>query len=200
MQTQTRFIHFPFILSWTFANLLAGFISGFLESNGFQFAATLIFAGAIASSLQWWVLRPRLHAIGWWPLASTVGWISGSLMVASGYNIYHPIVEFLWSHLGLWEVFWLSIVTAPVPFAGMAIAQSMILRQHHQISGPSIRLWILGSAIAGSVYGGVSASLCFAFCDPLPTSLVGLVTGGGWAVYGLITSGILPKIIRSGDG
>jgi hypothetical protein len=187
MQTDLRFTRVPFLLKWVLANFLAGTIAGFLEDHGFQFAATLIFAGAIAGTCQWVVLRQMLRPIRWWPLASALGWIGGSLIGVSSYGLYRPIVDFLWTHLGLWEVFWLNIVTNPLPFAAMAIAQGLVLMQHRPFSTGTIGLWVLVSAIAGAVYGGVSASLCLAFCDVLPKVLIGIVAGGGWAGYGIIT-------------
>jgi len=199
MQTETRSNHSQFLLKWILANFLAGSTAGFLEDHGFQFAATLIFAGAIAGSCQWLVLRQELRPMRWWPLASALGWIGGNLVQVSSYALYRPLVDFLWAHLGLWEVFWLNIVTNPIPFAAMAIAQGLVLIQHRQFSARTIGLWVLVSAIAGAVYGGVSASLCLAFCDSLPKILIGLVAGGGWAAYGLITGWVLVKFIHSGD-
>jgi hypothetical protein len=135
----------------------------------------------------------------WWPLASALGWIGGNLVQASSHALYRPLVDFLWAHLGLWEVFWLNIVTNPIPFAAMAIAQGVVLIQYRQFSARTIGLWVLASAIAGAVYGGVSASLCLALCYSLPRILIGVVAGGGWAAYGLITGWVLLKFIHSGD-
>ncbi len=196
MQTDRRFPHGRFLVKWVLANFLAGSITGFLEDHGFQFAATLIFAGAIAGSCQWLVLCQVLRPMRWWPLASALGWIGGSLIQASSNTLYRPIVDFLWAHLGLWEVFWINIIANPMPFAAMAIAQGLVLLQHRQFSARTISLWVLVSAIAGAVYGGVSASLCLAICYSIPRVLIGIVAGGGWAAYGLMTGWVLLKSIH----
>ncbi|HHP7243537.1 MAG TPA: hypothetical protein ACFE0H_02495, partial [Elainellaceae cyanobacterium] len=160
MQKETSLNRSRFLLRWVLVNLLGGFIVGFLEENGMQFAATLFWAGAIVGSLQWVVLRQVIQRIQWWPLTSTIGWIVGSLILTLSGSFYRPIVETLWNHLGLWEVFWLNIVTGPIPTLGMAIAQGLVLSQHTRFSAWPISIWILASAIAGAVKGGTSAAFC----------------------------------------
>ncbi|MGJ3245738.1 MAG: hypothetical protein ACFE0I_06640 [Elainellaceae cyanobacterium] len=199
MQKETSLNRSQFLLRWVFANLLAGFIVGFLEENGMQFAATLFWAGAIVGSLQWVVLRQVMQLVQWWPLVSTVGWIVGSLIATLSGSFYRPIVETLWNHLGLWEVFWLNIITGPIPVLGMAIAQGLVLSQKTRISGRFISLWILASAIAGAVKGGTSAAFCAALCYFLPSILVGIVAGLGWAAYGVLTGLVLLRLFNAGD-
>lgn len=199
MQKETSLNRSRFLLRWVLANLLGGFIVGFLEENGMQFAATLFWAGAIVGSLQWVVLRQVMQRVRWWPLTSTIGWIVGSLILTLSGSFYRPIVETLWNHLGLWEVFWLNIVTGPIPTLGMAIAQGLVLSQHTQFSARPIGIWILVSAIAGVVKGGTSAAVCAAICYSLPTILIGIVAGLGWAAYGVLTGLVLLRLVNAGD-
>ncbi|MGJ3251001.1 MAG: hypothetical protein ACFE0J_07705 [Elainellaceae cyanobacterium] len=199
MQKETSLHRSRFLLRWVLATLLGGFIVGFLEENGMQFAATLFWAGAIVGSLQWVVLRQVMQRVQWWPLTSTIGWIAGSLILTLSGSFYRPIVETLWNHLGLWEVFWLNIVTGPIPISGMAIAQGLVLRQHTQSPARTVGLWIVASAIAGAVKGGTSAAVCAAICYSLPSILVGIVAGLGWAAYGVLTGLMLLRLLTLGD-
>lgn len=180
-----------FLPAWVLANLVGGFFVGFLENNGPQFIATLILTGAMVGTVQWFVLRP-MGGFRWWPLASTLGWIVSTLLQSLMQGIYNPVADALWRTFGLWEVFWLLVVTGPLMIWGMAIAQMLILSHrtgrsvlaqgNHQIWG-----WLGVSLLGSAVIGGVSAALCAAFCQSLPQTLVGLVHGLGWAAYGLIT-------------
>lgn len=171
-----------FLAVWVLANLVGGFITGFLESNGLQFMATLVLTGAIVGTLQWLVLRPW-GGFRWWPLASTIGWIVSTLINSLSDPLTDPIVTFLWNQVGLWEVFWLNVVNQPLWILGMAIAQALVLRQR----GRPVKQWLLASLVGAASQGAVSASLCAAFCQALPLWLVGIVNGLGWATYGLVT-------------
>ncbi|MEO1069536.1 MAG: hypothetical protein AAFW95_10515 [Cyanobacteria bacterium J06638_6] len=168
--------------AWVLANLIGGFVVGFLENNGFQFMATLIWSGAIVGSFQWLVLRGQ-GQFGWWPMASATGWIVSTLVTSRADGFYRPLVEGLWSWLGGWEVLWLNVITEPMNILGMAIAQSLMLKPR----GRSTGIWILASLVGAGVQGGVSATLCANFCAVLPTTLVGIVHGLGWAAYGVVT-------------
>ncbi|NEP18279.1 MAG: hypothetical protein F6J97_15470 [Leptolyngbya sp. SIO4C1] len=176
-----------FLSLWIAANLLGGFFVGLLENNGLQFMATLILTGAIVGSLQWWVLRQTESGLRWWPLVSALGWIASTFLMIFSQGLYSPVVNFLWQQFGLWEVFWLNLVTGPISILGMALAQGYLLSRRGRFIGP----WLLASLLGGAAYGMVSASLCAAVCQALPTALVGLVNGAGWAAYGLFTGAAL---------
>ncbi|MGB3310073.1 MAG: hypothetical protein WBG32_01275 [Nodosilinea sp.] len=171
-----------FLAAWVGANLAGGFIVGFLENNGLQFMATLILTGAIVGSLQWLVLRP-LGGFRWWPVASALGWIVSTMLQSLIQGLYTPLVNGLWQTFGLWEVFWLNVVTGPLMIWGMAIAQGLILRRR----GLSLGSWVVLSLVGGAIYGAMSAALCW-FCPILPPLWAGgIVTGFGWAAYGIAT-------------
>jgi hypothetical protein len=176
-----------FLIVWIGANLLGGFIVGLLENNGLQFMATLILTGAIVGSLQWVVLRKTGSGFRWWPVASAIGWIVGTLVVSGSYALFPPISDGLRNQFGLWEVFWLNLVTTPISVLAMALAQSLILSGKSRSAGVAVGSWLLASIIGGAMLGAVSAALCAAFCQALPSVLVGLVDSLGWAVYGLVT-------------
>ncbi|MGF1497003.1 MAG: hypothetical protein ACFB8W_09300 [Elainellaceae cyanobacterium] len=199
MQTDTPHKRAYFLFGWTLANLVGGFIAGFLENNGLQFAATLMLTGAIVGILQWLVLRLAMRQVRWWGLASALGWVGGSQVMIFGSPLYRPVVDFLWSTFGLWEVFWLNLVTGPTPVLGMAIAQVWILSRNTQFSGRFLGSWIFVSAVAGVAQGGVSAAVCAAYCPILSASLVGLVNGLGWAAYGIVTGLVLLRQLDGGD-
>ncbi|MBD2259443.1 hypothetical protein [Pseudanabaena sp. FACHB-2040] len=180
-----------FLLKWVLANLLGGFLVGFLENNGLQFAATLLLTGIVLGTLQWWVVRQVVQQVRWWPLASALGWIVGSLILASSSSLYTPPVNALWNQFGLWEVFWLNLITGPIPVLVMALAQALVLGRRVQLVG-----WLLANLVAGVVEGGVGATLCAAICQPLPTALVGIVSGLAWAAYSVITGAALLWLLK----
>ncbi|MGG6295167.1 hypothetical protein ACQ4M4_12310 [Leptolyngbya sp. AN02str] len=177
------------LAAWVGANFVGGFLVGFLENHGLQFAATLILTGAILGSAQWMVFCST-RRFRWWPLASAVGWIASTLLLAASQGLYRPAVDALWQQFGLWEVFWLNLVTGPLMVFGMAIAQSLVL----QLRSYGTWAWILTSVLGGMAQGGVSAGLCAAACPWLPSWLVGIVSGCGWAAYGFITGLALIKL------
>ncbi|MGG6237109.1 hypothetical protein ACQ4N7_00590 [Nodosilinea sp. AN01ver1] len=174
-----------FLAAWVGANLAGGFVVGFLENNGLQFMATLILTGAIVGSLQWWVLRLGLgSSFRWWPVASALGWIVSTLLKTLMQGFYTPVVDGLWQTFGLWEVFWLNLITGPLMIWGMAIAQGLILRRR----GLSFGHWVVISLVGGALQGAASAALCAGYCPILPPLWAGgIVAGFGWAVYGLVT-------------
>lgn len=187
-----------FLFLWVLANLIGGFLAGFLEDNGLQFMATLVLTGAIVGTAQWLVLRPW-GGFRWWPVASAIGWIVGTFSASLLQGLYRPAVDFLWHQVGLWEVFWINLIAQPLWVLTMAIAQGIILRRRAlrrvpPASNRPVGVWILAS-LAGAVgHGAVSASLCAAWCPALPSALVGIVNGLGWATYGLITGLVVIKL------
>lgn len=178
-----------FFSLWVAANLLSGFLVGYLETNGLQFMATLILAGAIIGSFQWGVLWLMSNRFRWWALASTLGWIIGALLSVDVLShLERLVVNILWHQFGLWEVFWINVVNGLVWTLGMAILQSLMLR----VRGRFVGIWLLASLLGGVAQGATGAAFCFAFC--LDFSAVGLgwaasgiSNGLGWAVYGVMT-------------
>lgn len=179
-----------FLGLWVGANLVGGFVIGLLENNGLQFMATLALTGAILGTAQWMVLKPW-GSLGWWPLASALGWIASTLAVTALGGIYRPVANLLWQTFGLWEVFWLSLVREPLVVAGMALAQGWLLQRQGRVSAwqaaPTLWGWLWVSLLGGALQGAASAALCAALCPVLPSLMVGLVNGLGWAAYGLAT-------------
>ncbi len=171
-----------FLGLWVGANFLGGFVVGLLENNGLQFMATLVLTGAIVGTAQWLVLKPQ-GGFRWWPLASALGWIVSTLAVTALGGVYQAVADLLWQSFGLWEVFWLNLVRAPLAIAGMALAQGWILQRHGRLPWG----WLLVSLLGGALQGAVGAALCALLCPILPSLLVGLVHGLGWAAYGLAT-------------
>ncbi|HSM80887.1 MAG TPA: hypothetical protein VLS96_04335 [Nodosilinea sp.] len=179
-----------FLGLWVGANLVGGFVIGLLESNGLQFMATLVLTGAVVGTAQWLVLKPQ-GGFRWWPLASALGWIVSTLAVASLGGVYQPVANLLWQTFGLWEVFWLNLVRAPLAVVGMALAQGWLLQRHGRFAAgqaaPTLWGWLGVSVLGAALQGAVSATLCALLCAVLPSLLVGLVNGLGWAAYGLVT-------------
>ncbi len=172
-----------FLTLWVLANLAGGWLIGFLENNGFQFMATLILSGAIIGSFQWLLLR-RLGGFRWWPIASTLGWTAAVYLDMGIRWLYEPLLN----QLGLSpsdEGFLLNLkLSRSIWISGMATAQGLVVRpQSRRWTG----VWLLSSLLGGAVATVLSSGLCVAFCAALPPSLVGLVSGAGWAAYGLIT-------------
>lgn len=183
-----------FIALWVAANFLGGFLVGFLENNGLQFMATLFLTGTVVGSLQWAVLRQVSGRVRWWPLASAIGWIIGTMLFVSypGQNLHSSLVEALSSQFDLWDWFWHSLITSMLWIFGMAIAQALVLSRRGHFSG----VWLLSSLTGGAIQGVVGTGLCAAFCRDLPPTLVGaVVTGASWAAYGIVTStALLPHV------
>jgi len=171
-----------FLVLWVGANFLGGTIVGVLENNGLQFAATLVLAGAIVGSLQWGVLRYTGYSARWWPVASALGWIGGTLLRTFGQDLYRPVATALWQQFGLWDALWINVVAAPIAVLCMAIAQSLVLGRRGRWM-----VWLLASLVGGIGLGVVSSGLCAAFCPSLSRQVVGALYGAGWATYGLVT-------------
>jgi hypothetical protein len=171
-----------FLFSWIAANLIGGFLVGFLENNGLQFMATLMLTGAILGSLQWLVLR-GLGNFRMWPLASAIGWIVSTFAGAAAQGLYQPVVEAVWQQVGLWDVFRINLTTGLIAALGMAIAQALVLNRR----GRSVFVWLLASGLGGVAQSVVSSATCAAFCPVLKPLWVGTVYGVGWAAYGLLT-------------
>lgn len=188
-----------FLFFWVLANLIGGFLAGFLEANGLQFMATLVLTGAIVGTAQGLVLRPW-GGFRWWPVASAIGWVVSTFSSSLLQGLYRPAVDFLWHRVGLWEVFWINLITQPLWVLAMAIAQGVILRHRASRSVPPkwncpAGVWILASLVGAVGHGAVSATLCAAWCPALPSTFVGIVNGLGWATYGLVTGIVVIKLL-----
>lgn len=176
-----------FLLAWILANAVGGFLIGFLENNGAQFMATLLFSGAIIGSLQWlifrWIGTRGLHWV-LWPLASALGWI-----VSATLSILMPAPGFIAadSGSGLWEVLWLNLINQPVWILGMAIAQGIILSYHRRQRLRILGVWLLASCLGAVLHGAVSVVICSTVCQTLPNILIGMVQAKGWGIYGVVT-------------
>jgi len=186
-----------FIAVWIIANFIGGFLVGYLEDNGWQFMATLFFSGAIVGSLQWIVLRWVGLRDWFWPLASAFGWIFGYCILVLLQPLVSNIVNSLWSKFGLWEVFWLNLINQPIVFSFMALTQASILSYHTRKRVHTFGVWLFSSLVGGAMNGAIGASLCSAICQILPLTLIGIVNGTSWAVYGIVTGVALCKIIRA---
>ena len=183
------------LTTWIVANFIGGFLVGFLENNGLQFLATLFLTGAVIGSLQWVVLRQVNGRMRWWPIASAIGWIVGIMLFASfpGQQLYSPAIAVLSSKLDLWNGFWNSLVTMTVWISGMAIAQSLLLKRWGRFSV----VWLLASLMGGATQGAVGTGACAAFCQNLsPTFAGAIVTGLGWAAYGVVTGAALLSLAQ----
>ncbi|MGB7086945.1 MAG: hypothetical protein WBD47_15405 [Phormidesmis sp.] len=178
-----------FIALWIIANATGGFLVGFLENNGLQFAATIGLTGAVVGSLQWMVLRyvrmsPIVYGLGWWPLLSALGWTLTIVALSTGQSLYHEEIAALSSQLNFPEAFW-SVVTWMLWVLGMAIAQSRLLQSRFLLA------WLLASSAGSLVQILAARSLCSAICPVLPSALFSLIDAAGWAIYGAATGLIL---------
>ncbi|MFG6094137.1 hypothetical protein SPB21_02755 [Leptothoe sp. ISB3NOV94-8A] len=190
-------------LAWIFANAIGGFLIGFLENNGAQFMATLFLSGAIIGSLQWLTFR-LMHLQGgrWtlWPVASALGWIASTLLSILLSMLLVSLTSIVTSSTAeaiAWEEFWQNLLMNPsIWIWGMAIAQGMILSYHARQRWRILGVWLLASCLGAALNGAVSAILCRSVCQALPSSLIGLVDGKGWAVYGVITGFALLWVFR----
>ena len=179
-----------FIALWIIANATGGFLVGFLENNGLQFAATGGLTGAIVGSLQWMVLRRAgmsqviSRRLGWWPLLSALGWTLTIVALSTGQGLYHAEIAALSSKLNFSDALW-SAVTWMLWVLGMAIAQSRLLHSRFLLA------WLLASSIGSLVQIVAAKSLCSAICPMLPRALFSMIDAAGWAIYGAATGLIL---------
>ena len=183
-------------LWWTLASALGGATVGALEEGGFQFFATLVLTGPVIGVVQWLVIRRYIRAVGWWVVASTVGWYIGVNFRFLLVGILNPLIQSLWQKFGLWEVFWLNTVKEPVTLTVYGASQWLMLRRSLSRAG----WWILASAVGGIVKGAVEATVCAVACQPIAASVrngqggvmaAALSYGAGWAGYGVVTGLVL---------
>ncbi|MBD2100581.1 hypothetical protein H6F94_06805 [Leptolyngbya sp. FACHB-261] len=192
-------------LVWVVANAVAGAVVGALEGGGLQFFATLVLTGFVLGTAQWLVLQlllPRLlRPAIWWIVATGLGWFVGITLSIMVNGVLDPLIDRL-TALGGSGVFWLNVLTRPIPTALLGVGQWLILRRHLQPSGE----WILASALGGAVQGGVGATVCAVACQPLARAAgsnladelaTAVAYGSGWAGYGLVTGLFLVWLWRN---
>ncbi|MEM6590915.1 MAG: hypothetical protein AAF651_03555 [Cyanobacteria bacterium P01_C01_bin.73] len=195
-------MQFRTLTAWLVANFIGGCIIGYLESNGLQFMATLILSGAIAGSAQWVVLKCldyRGRRWSLWPLVSCVGWIAGVMLSLSLSEPIAYIKDGLIQNLGLWNIFGLNVVNRTLWITVMAIAQGTIFSISMQSRAQVIGVWLLASWVGAALHGAIATALCSAYCQVLPPSLMGIIEGGGWAAYGVVTGLALVRFRQQGD-
>lgn len=177
-------------LVWIAANFLGGAIIGHLENNGLQFMATLALSGAVTGTLQWGVFKwAGSRGLRWrlWPLVSSLGWIAGVMLSLGLSPVINLLINDLLRQHGLWEAFWLNLFNRPLWITVMAIAQGSILSFSTQTRARTVGLWLAASWLGAALQGAIGAVLCRAYCQTIPTPLIGVVDGSGWGLYGIVT-------------
>ena len=175
-----------FLILWTIANATGGFLVGFLENNGLQFAATIGLTGALVGTLQWIVLRyVRMsqfngRQLGWWPLLSASGWTLTIVALSTGNGFYHAEIAAFTSWFSVSEAFW-SVVTWMLWMLGMAIAQSRLLQKRFLLT------WLIASSVGSCGQFIIIRLICSSVCPMLPMALFSLTDAAGWAAYGAVT-------------
>lgn len=89
------------------------------------------------SMVQWLVLRQHLRPLGWWPVVTIIGAITGWLLVTA----------FVTSSYTYRETFRSNLLIFSFMLAVIGVAQWIVLRRHVQSSG----WWVLASAIGGAL-------------------------------------------------
>jgi hypothetical protein len=176
-------------LSWILATGAAGAFIGYMAAPT-DFFWELIASGFVVGIAQWLVLRRYIKSAIWWIPASGLGWILGIYLRIFSSEILNPIVAFLTSVGGLWEVFWLNLTYEPINFAVLGFAQWLVLRRHFRY----VYWWIVASALSGAVRGGVGSYVCAVTC------IIGggsISNGIGWAVSAAITAILLLWLINN---
>ena len=185
-------------VQWTLANAIGGATVGALEGGQFQFFATLVLTGCILGIAQWLVLRREMRQAGGWILASTLGWWLGVNLMIGSSGVLDPIVNWLLSTGALWETLWLNLVKQPINAIALGVAQWWVLRRQFRAAS----WWVVGSAVAGAVYGSLSAATCAVACQPLSRFGGAILSTAmtysvGWAGAGAITGLVLVWLRQS---
>lgn len=180
---------------WIIASTAGGAVVGLLEVR-FQFLATLVLAGFVVGAAQWLILRAYIAHAWLWIIASGVGVILGNLLQIE-IRGSSQLTTWLSEHLGLWEVFWLNFVSQPIVLVIASLLQWLILRRYRQSLW-----WIPVSLVGGMLLGATSATFCSVGCDAVASSVnaqvsTALTYASGWAAYGMVTGGLIARLIRS---
>lgn len=186
-----------FWLLWAAASAIGGAITGYLESNGYEFAATLILQGFIVGAAHWLVLRTILPQAWRWLIATGVGVIIGFL-ISMTIPLLDSSATWLAVQTGMWEVFWLNALTMPIVILVMALAQVLLLRRVLDW-----RRWLSISLAAGIALGmGAAVAGWLTQADApgwlnmwLVRSIAPMTVG--WTLYGLLTGWVLPRALRT---
>lgn len=134
------------LLQWVMATTLGYIIIWILPSD-----LTLLGLGVPIGALQWLVLRQHLNQVGWWVLASGLGWAMGMGWVLVGGAI--PAGA--------------GFLAGTAAGATMGIAQWIVLRNKLHQAGWWIPVSILGWTLAVLGFLGLS----------LDGAMAGIVTG-----------------------
>lgn len=191
MNTERTNVDWGFWLAWVLASIVGfgvGALLGMHVAYGLfdrnEFDAMLgitlgIVMGATGGYLQWVVLREKVKRVGWWVLASTLGFaVAGGALGTIDVNENYVMAGILFM-----AVFGIA--------AG--IMQWLVLRQQVVRAG----LWVLAN-ILGSLVGAIgvpAAGVISARTDnyDLSTMVFGLLFGAG---LGIITGAVLVWLLR----
>lgn len=177
------------LLIWILATAAAGAFIGYMASPT-DFFWELIASGFVVGIAQWVVLRNYIKSSIWWIPTSGLGWILGFFLMIFTKDILNPVVDYLTSVSGFWEVFWLNIIHEPVNFAVFGFAQWLVLRRHFRYAF----WWILASTLSGVIRGGVGSYVCAATCKFGGGSIS---NGISWAASGVITGILLVWLVNN---
>ena len=176
-------------LLWLLATGAAGVFIGWMAVPT-DFFWELIASGFVVGIFQWIVLRRYINSAFWWIPLSGFGWILGIYLTILTNGILEPIVEFLTSFGGLWEVFWLNVTHEPINFTVFGFAQWLVLRRHFRYAF----WWILASTLSGILRGAVGSYVCAVACQIGGGSIA---NGAGWAASSAITGIVLVWLINN---
>jgi hypothetical protein len=191
-QLQSRAGRGYFWLGWIVASAAGGALTGYLEYTQFQFMATLLFQGFIVGSFQWLLLRPYLKRAWLWVPATGVGMFGGFNLWIEVWPDHDVVVGWLYSHWGLWEVFWLNSVGGPVFLLPATILQWWLLR--HKVQAGA---WIPLSLAAALVQGAAAATTAYINVDRVDVPLLNAMgpMAMGWAIHALLTGWFLVRLL-----
>ncbi len=176
-------------LFWILSTGIGGAFIGYMAAPT-DFFWELIASGFVIGITQWIVLRRYINSAIWWIPASGFGWILGVYLMIFTQEILNPIVKFLTSTGGLWEVFWLNTINEPIKFAVLGFTQWFVLRRQFRYAG----WWIIASALSGAARGAIGSYVCAVACN------IGggtISNGLGWAASGAITGILLAWLISN---
>ena len=159
-------------LPWVIANIV-GWVIGFFVCEAVNtFLATFfvdgLIIGASVGIAQWLVLRRRIAPIGWWVVASIVGYGVGKAVGEASVQ-------------GIPTVAGLGLIGALIG-AFVGIAQWLVLRRHVSLAGwwvlANIAAWALGWSIIGFVEDSAGWPILMVYSvGALGAAVAGTITG-----------------------
>ncbi|MGB3642135.1 MAG: hypothetical protein WBA39_31835 [Rivularia sp. (in: cyanobacteria)] len=180
------------LLIWILATGIGGAFIGYIAAPT-DFFWELIGSGFVVGIAQWIMLRRYINSAIWWIPASGFGWILGIYLRIFTGEALNPIVNYLTSVGGLWEVFWLNTIHEPINFAVLGFAQWLVLRRQFRYAG----WWIFASTLSGVFRGTVGSYVCRATCK----FGGGTISNGiGWAASAAITGILLLWLVNNHRG